>query len=130
MYQKKDMKHQKEEPVSILKDRPGCPPELADICKKMMAKDLDERYQTAEEVREALGDWMAGQTSAYVHPGDSEDLADFAAGLREEKDGNDSFDSESMSIEVSFTPGSIGLKAAALRLASEDRFARIVARAP
>jgi serine/threonine-protein kinase len=52
------MKHQTEEPASILKDRPDAPAELLAICGKMMAKSPDKRYQTAAEVSQALTEWL------------------------------------------------------------------------
>jgi serine/threonine-protein kinase len=62
------MKHHTEEPASILKDRPDAPPELLEICAKMMAKKAKERYQTAEEVYTALSEWL--EANGYsVGPG-------------------------------------------------------------
>jgi serine/threonine-protein kinase len=52
------MKHQTEEPASILKDRPNAPPRLVEICQKMMAKSREKRYQTASEVSQALTEWL------------------------------------------------------------------------
>ncbi|HUY91477.1 MAG TPA: serine/threonine-protein kinase [Pirellulales bacterium] len=52
------MKHQTEEPASILKDRPDAPAELLAICSKMMAKSAEKRYQTATEVSQALTAWL------------------------------------------------------------------------
>lgn len=51
--------HQKHEPADILKERPETPAELAAICRKMMAKSPSQRYQTAQEVAQALADWLA-----------------------------------------------------------------------
>jgi serine/threonine protein kinase len=53
------MKHQIERPPSLLKDRPDAPPILVHICEKMMSKKNIDRYQTADEVVEALGEWLA-----------------------------------------------------------------------
>lgn len=58
------LKHQTEEPASILKDRPDCPPELIAICRKMMAKKPGERYQTMNEVRQVLLSWLAGRSGS------------------------------------------------------------------
>ena len=52
------MKHQVEEPASILKDRPDAPADLLAICSKMMAKSPEKRYQTATEVSQALTEWL------------------------------------------------------------------------
>lgn len=55
---KKLMAHQTQEPPSILEARPDCPPGLVAVCRKMMAKELDERYQTMEEVSADLRRWQ------------------------------------------------------------------------
>ena len=51
------LKHQTQEPPSIADRRPGVPQDLIKICRKMMAKDPADRYQTAEEVARVLADW-------------------------------------------------------------------------
>lgn len=53
------MAHQKQPPASILNDRPDAPPSLVEICTKMMAKRPEQRYQTAKDVVQALGQWLA-----------------------------------------------------------------------
>jgi len=53
------LKHQREMPESILKERPDAPPTLLHICERMMSKDPDDRYQTAGEVAERLTEWLA-----------------------------------------------------------------------
>ena len=57
------MKHQTEEPAGILKDRPDAPPELLEICRKMMAKSPEARYQTASDVSQALTQWLLSRES-------------------------------------------------------------------
>ena len=52
------MMHQKEPPPSIFLDRPDAPPDLVEICMKMMAKKPDDRYQSADEVAKALTQWL------------------------------------------------------------------------
>jgi serine/threonine protein kinase len=52
------MKHHTEEPPSILKERPDAPLGLLEICSKMMAKKATQRYQSAQEVCNALASWM------------------------------------------------------------------------
>jgi serine/threonine-protein kinase len=42
---------------------PGYPPELAAIVLKALAKDADERFQTAEDLRVALEGWVASTGS-------------------------------------------------------------------
>ena len=49
------MAHQKSPPPDISLERPNVPPDLIEICNKMMAKKLDRRYQTAQEVADVLG---------------------------------------------------------------------------
>ena len=53
------LKHQVEEPAPVLKTRPDAPLSLVEICARMMSKKAEERYQTAGEVSEKLGDWLA-----------------------------------------------------------------------
>ena len=48
------MKHQTQEPRSIQEERPDTPPELVEVCRRMMAKEPAARYQTAQEVADAL----------------------------------------------------------------------------
>ncbi len=59
------MKHQTEEPASILKDRPDAPPELVTICRKMMSKSPDDRYQTATEASQALTQWLLARENYH-----------------------------------------------------------------
>ena len=58
------MMHQKQPPPSILVDRPDAPPDLIEICLKMMAKKPDDRYPSAAEVAKVLAAWLVsrGQT--------------------------------------------------------------------
>jgi len=51
------MKHQSSEPPNVAQLRPDVPAELAAVCRKMMAKKPEDRYQTAQEVVEALSRW-------------------------------------------------------------------------
>ena len=53
------LKHQNEVPPSLYETRPDVPPALVSICERMMAKGVDERMQTATEVAQVLGDWLA-----------------------------------------------------------------------
>ncbi len=55
------MMHQKERPPSILEERSDAPPELVEICLRMMAKKPQDRFQTAAEVAQALADWLVAQ---------------------------------------------------------------------
>jgi eukaryotic-like serine/threonine-protein kinase len=49
--------HQTKKPRSLREIRPDVPQELARLIDKMMAKDPKDRFQTAEEVAEALEIW-------------------------------------------------------------------------
>lgn len=60
------MMHQTQEPSAIQKKRPDAPAELVDICRKMMSKNVDRRYQSAAEVSEALRNWLAGGTGSGI----------------------------------------------------------------
>jgi len=62
------LQHQSAEPADIRKTRPDAPEELLAICRKMMAKSADDRYRTADDVAQALSDWLGdGETK----PGES-----------------------------------------------------------
>jgi len=63
------LKHQRETPASVLKERPDAPPTLLHICEKMMSKDPDERYQTAGEVSERLTEWLRDRGHAVGDSG-------------------------------------------------------------
>ena len=67
------MKHQTEDPPSIIHERPDVPPTLLHICKKMMAKSPDDRYGTAADVAERLTSWLEDQGRSV---GDSGNLTD------------------------------------------------------
>jgi hypothetical protein len=56
------VKHQSQEPKEIAEERPDTPAELIRICQKMMAKQPDERFQTASELSEVLANWRPVQT--------------------------------------------------------------------
>ncbi|MEE8450651.1 MAG: protein kinase [Thermoguttaceae bacterium] len=53
------MKHQTQEPPSILEQRADTPTELVDLCQRMMAKKADERPQSATEISETLAKWRS-----------------------------------------------------------------------
>ncbi len=62
------LQHQSAEPADIRKARPDAPEELLAICSKMMAKLPDDRYRTADDVAQALSDWLG---DSGVKPGES-----------------------------------------------------------
>ncbi len=51
------VKHQTQEPRAIRELRPEVPKDLVEICRKMMAKEPADRYQTAAELSQILADW-------------------------------------------------------------------------
>ncbi|HEY5315792.1 MAG TPA: serine/threonine-protein kinase, partial [Pirellulales bacterium] len=53
------MKHQYEEPASILNDRADAPEDLLAICSRMMSKTVAGRFQSADEVSQALAAFLA-----------------------------------------------------------------------
>jgi len=55
------VKHQTESPADIRIDQPDCPVSLVNICKKMMVKNPDQRYQTSREVADTLEQWLASR---------------------------------------------------------------------
>ena len=56
------LKHQKVEPASIYSKRPDAPATLIDICRRMMAKKVDERIQAAATVASELKQWLDGRS--------------------------------------------------------------------
>ena len=72
------MMHQKQQPASILDDRPDAPAALVDLCTRMMAKAAEARFQTAREVAEALAAWLASRGAMGGGPGSSVKLASSA----------------------------------------------------
>ena len=52
------LKHQQETPIPIQMLRPSVPQELAEICMAMMEKRAEDRYASAEDVRDALAYWL------------------------------------------------------------------------
>ncbi|MGC3972124.1 MAG: protein kinase [Pirellulales bacterium] len=50
--------HQNKEPAPITNDRPDAPKDLLAIARKMMAKDVAQRYATATDVEQALTQWL------------------------------------------------------------------------
>ncbi len=51
------VKHQTQEPRPLATERPDAPQGLIDICRRMMAKQPEDRYQTMQEVGAALAPW-------------------------------------------------------------------------
>ena len=79
--------HQKEQPTSVLEERPDAPQDLVEICTRMMAKKPKYRYQSAHDVAHALADWMAAHGHASDSGGSggsSGKMASAAAALRDE----------------------------------------------
>ncbi|MEQ9690692.1 MAG: protein kinase, partial [Bauldia litoralis] len=60
------LKHQVEQPESLLKLRPDCPLSLVDICMRKMAKKPVDRPQTAGEVGRLLNEWLADRGESTV----------------------------------------------------------------
>jgi serine/threonine-protein kinase len=52
------LSHQTKEPPPLTNDRPDIPEDLMAIIHKMMAKKLPDRYQSAEEVADAMTHWL------------------------------------------------------------------------
>src|SRR5690606_26333690 len=52
------MSHQTKQPPAVTDERPDMPSELLAILEKMMAKNREERYQTAGEIAQDLGRWL------------------------------------------------------------------------
>jgi serine/threonine-protein kinase len=60
------MMHQKQPPPSILLDRPDAPPDLIEICLKMIAKKPGERYQSAADAAKDLTAWLVARGQAVT----------------------------------------------------------------
>ena len=56
--------HIKKPPPNILEERPDVPPPIAELYFRMMEKHPDARPQTAEEVANLLGGWLAAMAKA------------------------------------------------------------------
>lgn len=62
------MKHQTTEPKSIYDFRADAPKELVGICQRMMAKTVEKRFQTADDVAAALANFLAGGPATTSQP--------------------------------------------------------------
>jgi eukaryotic-like serine/threonine-protein kinase len=62
-------KHQNQMPASIYEDRKDAPPPLVDVCLRMMSKEPEARYQSAGEVAQVLGKWVASRHPDAAAPG-------------------------------------------------------------
>ncbi|MCA9263281.1 MAG: serine/threonine protein kinase [Planctomycetales bacterium] len=51
-------KHQTAEPADLRDERPDCPASLAAICRHMMRKRPEERFQSAHEAAQRLAEWL------------------------------------------------------------------------
>ena len=70
--QQRIMAHQSRHAESVFKTRSDTPPDLVKIIDKMVAKKASHRYQTANQVAEALSDWLfenAPDEWILEHPG-------------------------------------------------------------
>lgn len=64
--------HMRTMPVSVSQDRPDCPDDLADICRKMLQKNPDLRYHNMSEVIDALETWLINHGFVFEPgPGDA-----------------------------------------------------------
>ena len=64
--------HIRQQPPSILNDRPDAPPQLVEICRRMMAKRPEDRPQTAEEVAALLEAFLREEEISGGKPRSSE----------------------------------------------------------
>jgi serine/threonine protein kinase len=72
------LKHVQEQPRPLAEHRPDLPPALCALVHRMMAKNPNDRYQTAREVLRDLArvrDEMAGADKTPVRPGGGQALA-------------------------------------------------------
>ena len=80
--------HQKKMPKRIQDERPEVPNDLAAICWRMLAKDPNDRQQTAQEVADDLTDWLLdhgqkvdGLSGSYTRRRAADSSEDFAGEL-------------------------------------------------
>lgn len=82
------LKHQTSQPTEITEIRPEVPESLAEICRKMMAKDPADRFASAAEVSEVLSTWDAGEEGFPVIEAEpADDAAHAAIGINVGGDG-------------------------------------------
>lgn len=55
--------HQQQVPPSLLLDRPDAPSALVTLCRRMMEKSPDGRYQSAGEIKQALSAWLESEAA-------------------------------------------------------------------
>lgn len=65
------MQHQSVEPTDIRKFRPDAPEALIAICRKMMAKSLNDRFQSGDEVALALAEFLGEDVGGAAGSGGS-----------------------------------------------------------
>jgi len=65
------MAHQMKEPPAVTAERSDVPEALLAILKKMMAKVPEQRYSTAGEAADVLGEWLSSQGFAVAKISDS-----------------------------------------------------------
>lgn len=99
------LQHQTAEPTDIHKTRPEVPDDLIAICRKMMAKSADDRYQTADEVSAALSAWLgdSGTTTGGIAPPEFEVESNHSSL-------NEDLDLAPLEDEPSVRPGSVAAK--------------------
>jgi len=59
-------RHQTHMPPDIRDERPDCPPELVEICWKMLQKQPADRYQSCQEVAQALNVWLGSRGHSFI----------------------------------------------------------------
>lgn len=78
---KRILQHQTQPPPDLRSIRPEIPEDLNAICMKMLAKNPDERYQTASEVAAVLGAWTPPKVTDLGLSGESDEVFDGPLGL-------------------------------------------------
>ncbi len=78
---KRILQHQTEPPPDLRSIRPDIPEDLNAICMKMLAKNPDDRYQSAGEVAEVLAAWTPPETLDSAQGDPRDEVLEEALGL-------------------------------------------------
>ncbi|MFK7767730.1 MAG: serine/threonine protein kinase [Mariniblastus sp.] len=100
-------KHQTQEPADIRESRADCPEAIVNVCKKMMRKKAEDRYQTCDEIKEVLLELVSsGVCDAPVASDQGENSPAGSTGGAKVIEAASSNSEESSAFEIKTTVGS------------------------